>query len=705
MKKVFYSILMLTSFTVFAQQEQSKDTIKTLDEIVIQGVRIKKTDPFTQTNLNKKEMETKNLGQDLPVLLNLLPNVVTTSDAGAGVGYTGIRVRGSDATRVNVTINGIALNDSESQSVYWVNLPDFSSSTGSVQLQRGVGTSANGAGAFGASLNLLTEGFSEKPKIQFQNSFGSFNTHKHNLQYQSGKVNDHIYVSGRFSTVHSDGYIDRATSDLRSLYFSIAYRNEKTLIKFLNFGGHEKTYQAWYGVDKTTFEQHPTLNYAGAIYDENGNITDYYDNQTDNYTQIHNQLHFNHHLNATIDISAALHYTRGYGYYEEYKQDAKLSNYSINQQQTNCNCNFSDLIRRKWLDNHYYGAVFSLKYDTHNRYKMILGGAINQYDGDHFGKVIWLKNSDIYEFDHQYYFNNGLKNELNLYQKMQFQLTKKWNVFTDIQYRNVFYTTDSFLPTVVSERYHFFNPKAGITYSISPQNLLYASYAQAHKEPVRDDFEYAVIKPQAENLHDFELGWRSSKNQKYWQLNAYYMLYKNQLVLTGAINDEGEYVRTNSGESYRAGVEFESVFKLHQQWHWMPNVSYSINQNVNYFDENTQKTAHTNISFSPDWVVGNRLVFQPYKYFNMSLNTKYVGQQFMSNNEHVNSILKPYTTTDFLISWQQTEVWNFQNFAVTLMFNNILDVPYISNGYMYEDVPYYYPQAGFHFLAGIDFSF
>lgn len=704
-KKVIFVLLFVSTTFLFAQKEQLKDSINSLEEIVIQGVRVKKTDPFTQSNLNKKELETRNLGQDIPVLLNYLANVVTTSDAGAGVGYTGIRVRGSDATRVNVTINGIALNDSESQGVYWVNLPDFSSSMGSVQLQRGVGTSSNGAGAFGASLNILTEGFNEHSLIELQNSYGSFNTHKHNLQFQSGKLGEHFYASGRFSLVHTDGYIDRATSDLQSLYLSAAYRTDKTLIKFVNFGGHEKTYQAWYGVDADTYNTQPTFNYAGAIYNNTGEISDYYQNQTDNYTQVHNQLIVNHHVNATTDINAVLHYTRGYGYYEEYKQDAKISSYSLPTTLFTSNMTRTDLIRRKWLSNHYYGATFSIQYQPLNQLKLLLGSALNQYDGDHFGKVIWAKNAVQQTLDYRYYLNNGLKNEFNIFQKVQYQISEQWNIFTDLQYRNVTYKTDAFLPIDVNERYHFFNPKAGITYSFSPQNLLYLSYAQAHKEPVRDDYEMAIVKPQPETLHDFELGWRKSKNQNYWQLNAYYMYYQDQLVLTGAINDEGEFVRANSGESFRLGLEWESVFNLHKKWQWMPTISYNISKNVNFFDDIKNTFSDTTISYSPDWVGSNGLVFKPNDNIDFSFFTKYVGKQYMSNDENSNAVLVAYSTSDFLLQWHKTNIGKLKNLQLKALINNLFNEKVISNGYMYDGIPYYYPQAGIHYLVGVDISF
>ena len=705
-KKVFSYFSMFFVASVFAQTPTFTDSINKLDEVIIQATRSLKTDPFTQTNLTKTELESRNLGQDVPMLLNFLPNVVTTSDAGAGVGYTGIRVRGSDATRVNVTINGIALNDSESHSVYWVDLPDFASSTQSLQLQRGVGTSTNGSGAFGASLNLLTDGISETPIFKIQNTIGSFGTHKHNLQFQSGILSDNFSFSGRLSTINSDGYIDRAASKLKSFYLSGAYRTESTLIKILAFGGHEITYQAWYGVDKQTFDENPTFNYAGAIYDDTWQVVNYYDNQVDDYTQNHYQLHLNQHLNNHWDLAFALHLTKGFGFYEEYAQDKDMSDYGLTPITIDgTTISSTDLIRQKWLDNDYYGTTFSLKYNNNPKLKWIFGGAFSVYDGDHFGKVIWARYASNSENNHLYYSDNGLKKDFNVFSKLQYAFDEKWNVFADLQLRNVKYTTKEFLPEDVNQNWMFFNPKAGITYQLNAENQFYTSYARAHREPVRDDFEYATETPKPEKLDDFELGWRYTAPKFSIQTNAYAMLYKDQLVLTGERTLTGDYIRANSGKSYRMGVELEANVRIGKIINWMPNMAFSQNKNVDFYDEINETFVTSAISFSPDFILSNQFIYTPMENLNLSILNKYVGSQFMNNTESGFAKLDAYATTDFQLQWVKKELFGLDEVKLTALVNNIFDSKYASNGYMWGETPYYFPQAGTNFLIGLDLSF
>lgn len=704
MKKVIFTLFTLFFAQTWAQNKIEKDSVTQLEEVMIQAMRVKKTDPFTQTNLNKTEIQARNLGQDVPILLNYLPNIVTTSDAGAGVGYTSIRVRGSDATKVNVTINGIALNDSESHAVFWVDLPDFASSTQSIQLQRGVGTSTNGGGAFGASLNLLTEGFSNRASLSMQNSVGSFGTHKHNLIFQSGKLGKYLHFSGRVSSVNSDGYIDRASSNLKSFYLSGAYIDKNTIVKLLSFGGHEKTYQAWYGVDKATYEANPKFNYAGAIYNDAWQVVDYYDNQVDDYTQNHYQLHVNQHLSSKFDLAFALHYTHGFGFYEDYKQDADMLSYGLQPVQIGGQImTHTDLIRQKWLNNDYYGTTFSLKY-TNANFSLISGGAYAIYDGDHFGRVIWSRLTSQTPINHQYYFNNGLKKDFNVFSKMQYAFSEKWNTFLDLQMRNVDYTTKDFLAQDIDENWLFFNPKAGLTYQLDTDNQIYTSYARASREPLRNDFEYATQTPKPEKLDNLELGWRYIKNQNFLQLNAYAMLYKDQLVLTGQRDDVGAYIRANSGKSYRIGIEMESQLTLSSKWQWLPNFSMSQNRNVDFYFESSDSYKNTNISYSPNFIAGSQLNFEPNSNIKLALLNKYVGSQYLDNFQINDSKLEAYFITDFQVQWNKSDWLGMKKVKFSALVNNIFNQKYASNGYMYDEMPYYFPQAGINFLLGIDMS-
>lgn len=704
MKKVIFLLISILAVNAFSQTE--KDSINQLKEVIIQATRAEKNDPFTKTDVSKKEIESRNLGQDIPVLLNFLPNVVTTSDAGAGVGYTGIRVRGSDATRVNVTINGIPLNDSESQATYWVNLPDFASSTQSMQLQRGVGTSTNGAGAFGASLNLATNGITEKAGVQIHNSFGSFNTHKHNLQFHSGTLGEHFTFSGRLSTIQSDGYVDRASSDLKSFFLSGTYQNDKTMLKAMAFGGHEITYQSWYGVDETTFENDPTFNYAGAIYDDAWNVVDYYDNQVDDYTQTHYQLHLNHSFNANLNATMALHYTKGFGFYESYKQDQDFADYGMNPIDVDGTIiNSTDLIRQKWLDNDFYGMTYAIRYTDLDRFKLIVGGALNQYDGDHFGEVIWARYASDTKKNHRYYENNGLKTDFNSFVKANYKMSDKWQLFADMQVRNVSYKTTDFLAEDIDTNWLFFNPKMGISHTINDKNTMYLSYARGNKEPIRDDFEYATETPKAEKLDDFELGWRYTSDKVKLQTNAYFMKYKDQLVLTGALSDVGDFIRANSGESYRLGLEFEGSLAVAKGLQWQPNIAVSKNKNSDFYNADTDTFSNTTISYSPDLIAGSNLVYKPLANLQVALLSKYVSSQYMSNIELESSVLDAYFTTDLHLQWQKDKVLGMKQVTFTGMLNNVFNEKYASNGYMWGITPYYFSQAGTNFLLGVNLAF
>ncbi len=723
--KLHFTILFFSvSVIIFGQNtDLKKDTIQ-LQEVLIQATRASKKDPFTKSTATKKELEKHNLGQDIPQLLEQLPNVVTTSDTGIGIGYTGIRVRGSDATRVNVTLNGIPFNDSESQGTYWVDLPDFVSSVSSIQLQRGVGTSTNGAGAFGASLSLETNKIDEKSYIETNHSYGSFQTEKHNLILNSGTLKKHFNIHARVSNIKSDGYIDRATSDLNSSYIEANYFTEKTNIKALFFNGSEITYQSWYGIDAETLQNNRTFNPAGAIYDTNGNILKFYDNQVDNYKQDHYQLHFNHKINEYFTTNIAVHYTYGRGFYEQYKQNEDFSDYNFSPIVVNgTTIEQTDLVRQKWLQNDFYGTTFSAKYRK-NTIKFIFGGAYNTYNGDHFGKVIWTAYDNI-DLSAKFYDNTGSKSDFNLFTKVSKELNKKWLLFADLQYRTVNYTIkgidEGTTELSIKDQLNFFNPKTGITYTANNKNTFYLSYARANKEPKRADYLDGE-KPKPEQLNDFELGWQHQTKKTHLNTNLYYMQYKDQLVLTGKRNDVGTPIAKNIGKSYRIGLELDATIKLGNQFIWQPNFAISQNKNVTKFESINgiiENLGNTDLSYSPNFIAGNTLRFLPNKKINLALVSKYVSSQYMSNIEHEQSKLKGYTTTNLNIQYHIQPKKFVKEIVLTALFNNIYNSKYVSNGYFYSyDDTWsnpnqtttiygsgYYPQATFNFLTGIKVKF
>ena len=694
-------------------QEIVQDSTKVteLKEVTVSAVRAKDKDPITFTNVKAEEIEPRNLGQDIPVLLNYLPSVVTTTDAGNGVGYTYMRVRGSDGSRINVTLNGIPFNDSESQGTFFVNLPDFASSLESIQLQRGVGTSTNGAGAFGASLNMQTKSYQEEAHAEVSNSFGSFNTRKHTLSFGTG-LHNNFEINGRVSQIHSDGFIDRASSDMFGYLFNVNYVKETTLIKFLAFGGKEKTYQAWYGLeDPDKLKNDRTYNYAGLYYDEFGNEK-FYDNETDNYWQNHFQLHWSEKWSEKWNSNVALHYTIGKGYFEQYKEDEDLAEYNLPSFQGNFN---SDLVRKRWLDNDFFGATFALNYNNSNT-DVLFGGAANRYLGLHYGEVIWTTNYT--PNPNRYYDNFGNKDDVNAYIKTT-QKFGKLNVFADLQYRMVFYQANSTKFDDVNDTFRFFNPKVGFNYQLNSKNAFYGFAGIANKEPRRDDYESGANKP--ERLYDFEGGWKYNSSNFRINANAFYMLYNDQLVLTGALNDVGAPVFTNSGESYRLGLEIEAAIKIIDKWELQPSATLSQNKNKDFYfqrDGELQDLGNTNIAFSPNLIFNNKITYSPLDNLNFSLLTKFVSKQYMGNIDSENSILDPYSSTDFNVNYE----WNINKGLKSIIFsgliNNIFDEEYESNGYFYTyddtwsgpntttiEGAGYYPQAGINFLLGATLKF
>ena len=725
MKKILISISIgLLSFNLSAQEIAKDSTsIETLDEVLVKSIRVDADSPITHTNVDKEEIKKRNLGQDIPVLLNYLPSVVTTTDAGAGVGYTYIRVRGSDASRVNITINGIPYNDAESHGTFWVNMPDFASSVESLQLQRGVGTSTNGSGAFGASLNILSDAVSKDAFAEIGSSFGSFNTQKYNVKFSTGLLNNHIEISGRLSKISSDGYVDRASSDLKSYFLQGAYVDDNTLIKALVFGGKEKTYQAWYGIDAETLENDRTFNPAGLYIDAEGNMR-FYDNEIDNYSQDHYQLHWNQRYNNNWSTNFGLNYTYGRGYFEQYKEDQEFEFYDFTPIEIGDETiNTTDLIRRRWLDNSFYVANASVNYKN-DELDISTGAFYSHYDGDHYGEVTWAQYAGNSEIRDRYYEGNGKKNEFTLFMKATYRINNQWSVYGDLQERFVSYKTIGLtsdkIPLEVDENYSFFNPKAGVTYKLNMKNQLYASYGRAHREPRRSDFENGLTSP--EKLDDYELGWRFSTEKTKVNANFFYMNYKDQMVLTGAIDDVGAPVRETIGSSYRIGLEIDAHIPLSNNLSILPNIALSSNKNkdkVSSKDGELVALGTTDISFSPSIVGGNIIEYHPIKNIQLAFLSKYVSKQFMGNVDSDASKLDAYFTNDFNIVYTLKNIPFVQEIVFTGIVNNIFNVEYVSNGYYYTyddtwtdpdaittiEGAGYYPQATINFLLGLTIKF
>ncbi len=726
MKKLLISAIFTSLFITVSAQEKSQDSTKveSLDEVLVRAVRVDADSPITHSNIDKEELEKRNLGQDIPYMLNYLPSVVTTSDAGAGVGYTYIRVRGSDASRVNVTLNGIPYNDSESQGSFWVNLPDFTSSVQSLQLQRGVGTSTNGSGAFGASLNLLSDVVSNEASGEISNSFGSYNTHKHNVKFSTGLLSDHFEVAGRLSTIKSDGYIDRASSDLKSYFLQGAFVDKNTLIKALVFGGREETYQAWYGIeDPDILKNDRTYNIAGMYMDEAGNIQ-FYDNEVDNYSQDHYQLLWNQRLNNNWSTNVAFNYTQGRGYFEEYKEDENFETYGFAPLEVGGDTiNTTDLIRRRWLDNDFYAANANVNYKD-NQLELNAGAFYSYYNGDHYGEVIWARYARDSEIRDRYYEGNGEKSEFTVFSKATYRIDDQWSIFGDLQGRFLNYKTSGITSDLVAlnvdENYSFFNPKAGASYKVNSSNQFYFSYGKAHREPSRNDYEQGIITP--EKLDDYELGWRFNNEKTKVNTNIYYMDYKDQLVLSGELNDVGAALRTSSGKSYRLGLEVDAEIKITDKIRTLPNIALSTNKNVDFVtsrDGELLNIGNTNISFSPSIVAANMLEYSPIRNLQVGLLSKFVGEQYMGNIDSEASKLDSYFVNDLNIVFKLDKLPWVKEVVFSALVNNIFNVKYISNGYFYtydDDFSQpgtvttvegagYYPQATTNFLVGATVKF
>ncbi|WP_317131372.1 TonB-dependent receptor [Mucilaginibacter ginsenosidivorax] len=716
------------------------------EEVTISATRAVKNSPTAFTNLSKKDLAKNNFGQDLPYLLSLTPSVVTTSDAGAGIGYTGIRIRGSDNTRVNVTINGIPLNDAESQGSYFIDLPDLASSVDNIQVQRGVGTSTNGAGAFGGSINIQTTTRRDTAYAEINTSAGSYGSIKNTVNAGTGLLDGHFSLDGRLSRIHSNGYIDRATSDLKSLYLSAAWYGKNSTIRANVISGHERTYQAWNGIadyviGDNTRKDNRTYNELGLM-DDAGN---FYKDQVDDYLQNHYQLLYDQKISSKLSFSGALHYTKGKGYYEEYRRQDAVANYGLTPVIMGMDTiKTTDLVRRLWLDNEFYGVTYALKYQPQSNLNMTLGGAYNEYKGAHYGNIIYTKESAGIGPNYEYYRDNAKKNDFNIFYRAEWHLNKVL-LYADAQYRHLYYNfygiDKNQQNAQQSIELNFFNPKVGITYQLNEQNNVYASFAVGNHEPNRDDYVNSTpqARPKAENLKDFEAGYRTVGKIFSGGINGFYMLYKNQLILTGALNDVGGAIRTNVPDSYRTGVELDGKVRITSQLNWGITATWSANKIKNYhqffsnYDDGTlveESFKKTTIAYSPSLTGASIISYSPVKGGEIAFISKYVGKQYLDNTMNQNPAgfniapdnqSNPYAANRYLKSYFTSDVrlrYNFsisqvKNIGLGLQVNNVFSKKYEANGATYPDIEggnmvnynYYFPQAPRNFMAMLSLNF
>ncbi len=736
MKFLLFTCAFAASLCTFPQDSLK---VRKLDDVIVYATRANEKTPTTYSEITSTDLKPRNLGQDLPILLNFSPSLVTTSDAGAGIGYTGMRIRGSDATRINVTVNGIPLNDSESHGVFWVNMPDFASSVSNIQIQRGVGTSSNGAAAFGATVNLQSSNVSVDPSFETSNSVGSFNTWKTNVVYNTGLLNEVFNFEARLSKLASDGYIDRSAADLKSYYLSGGRYGEKTMIKAVLFGGQEITQQAWYGTPEARLtggetELQELIDFGGeygtpeleANLRNSGRTFNYYtyDNEVDNYRQDHYQLHLAHTLAENWDLSGAFHYTRGRGFFEQFREDDALEDYGLTNVVVGAETiTTSDIIRRRWLDNHFYGLTYGLNHAS-GALDLTIGGAWNKYDGDHFGEIIWAQFAGNVDIRDQYYDGNGVKKDFNSFLKVNYQVSDQLNLFGDAQVRTIKYETAGLdsdrSPYDIETDFTFLNPKLGLTYTLNGSTNLYASYAIGNREPVRSDFIDANpgTEPEHETLRNFEAGIRSRGSKLSYEANYYYMDYKNQLVVTGAVNDVGAPIRINVPKSFRMGIELSGIYQLTENLVWSANLTLSENK-IDQFSEIVSASfgeiqhSNSDISFSPNIISGSDLSYSPSEGLTFQFLSKYVGKQFLDNTSNDDRAIDAYFTNDVRMSYD-FETKGIRNIGLSLLINNILNEEYSSNGYTWgyyygADILYqqnnYYPQAGRNFLLGLNLKF
>ena len=649
MKRFVFQVLALVGAMNVNAQDNAVDSLLSveLQNVQVVSTRASKKTPMAYTNMDREALKAVNFGQDVPYLLSLTPSVTMTSDAGNGIGYTSLRVRGTDPSRINITANGIPMNDAESAQLYWVNMGDFASSVQSMQIQRGVGTSTNGAGAFGATLNMLTENIGMEPYLGLDFSGGSYYSHKETLRFGTGLLSGHWGIQGRLSDIGSKGYLDRASTKLNSYFIQAGYFSDNTVVKLITWNGIEETYHAWNYTSK--YEQSlygRTYNSCGEYYDAQGNVR-YYDGQTDNYHQQNYQLIWNQRLNRELNLNTALHYTKGSGYYEEYKRKRTLFEYDLDPEMTWAQ---SDLVRQKKMDNDFYGAVASLNYNNHENLQATLGGGWNKYDGDHFGLVKWVK-MPVSELmpDHPYYDENAKKTDFNVYSKLMYDFLPGLNAYVDMQYRHVGikmvgptdeinWDTNKRIVYDMKESFDFFNPKAGLNYDITPNHKSYVSYAIAHKEPTRNNYQdnmnAELPMPKSERLNDLEVGYKYQSSTFSAGVNFYWMDYKDQFVLTGEINKIGEAITRNLDKSFRLGVELEAAWKPVDWFRWDANATWSRNRvkgiTVQLTDGSVADLGDQPLAFSPEWIANNVFSFN-YQGFSASVQSQYISKQYLTN--------------------------------------------------------------------------
>ncbi len=711
-------IIVLINQLSYGQSNKNPDTTL-LQPVEINSVRATENSPIAKTSLNKKEIEKNNVGYDLPFILNQTPSVQVSSDAGNGIGYTGIRIRGTDASRINITLNGIPYNDAESQGTFLVNLPDFASSANSIQIQRGVGTSTNGAGAFGGSININTNDIDTKKYLTVNHSYGSYHSMKNTLIGNSGLLNHHFILTGRLSNISSNGYIDRSQSKLQSFFTSAVYVDHLQSLRLNIFSGKEKTHAAWFGINQATLDTNRTYNPAGT---EKPGFP--YENETDNYTQTHYQLFYNRKINNQIKYNVTLFLTKGKGYFEQYKANQSFADYNLSDYISgNDTIHSSDLIRDLWLDNDFFGSTFSLQYNKKNT-DLIIGGSGNNYNGKHFGEIVHASVQEAVPANFRWYNLNANKKDFSGYVKWNQKINTHWQTFTDLQVRNVHYVINGFQKNpsiIVDKNYTFFNPKAGISYAKRNWQA-YFSYAKATKEPNRDDFETNVNEsPRPEKLHDIELGYKQQNKKSNWECNMFYMLYKNQLVLTGKVNNVYAYTRTNIPNSFRMGIELQGNISLNKHINLFGNLTLSSNKVKNFteyvdnYDSSRQDIIHytsTDISFSPSVMGAGGIKINLFKNSELVCNSKYVGKQYLDNTSNNDRMLKDYFVEDIRFNFEKTFHKTF-TLKAFVQANNIFSRKYVSNGYTFSYIyggpltteNYYFPMATFNMMAGIGLTF
>ncbi|HAF30781.1 MAG TPA: TonB-dependent receptor [Bacteroidales bacterium] len=712
------------------------------EDVIVTATRAKENDPVSFTNIGKSTIKENNYGQDIPYLLSSTPSIVSTSDAGTGIGYTYLRIRGTDQNRINITVNGIPINDSESHGVWFVNMPDLLSSVDNIQIQRGVGTSSNGAASFGATLNLQTKTFNQDAYAEINSFAGSFNTFRNSVSFGTGLINNKFSFDGRMSKIVSDGFVDRASSNLESFYLSGSYYTSRSILKANIISGKEKTYQAWNGVPKVKLENdlagmqryldHWLIDQEEYDHMINSNNRTYnfytYDNETDNYKQDHYQLFYSYEFNSSFHVNTALHYTRGLGYYEQYKKDRDFVDYQLEDLIISTDTITStDLIQQKWLDNHFYGGVFSLAYQK-GGLDFVFGGGWNQYLGNHFGEVIWAKYASNGNIGHRWYENDGDKTDFNIYTKINYLLVNKLNTYIDLQYRNINYSIegidDNQRNITQNHRFNFFNPKLGLFYQINELHSSYFTFGVANREPNRSNYTDANpnnLLPKAETLYNLELGYDLKATSAYFSSNIYYMTYKDQLVLTGQINDVGDPIMTNVEKSYRLGLELSVGLKLLEKIEISANATFSRNKIDNFIEyvdnwdtwgQDVNHIGETDLAFSPNIIANGSITYEVFSNFKTTFISKYVGKQYIDNTSNDARSIDPYFVNDLKLSYSIRTKF-IKDISFNVLVNNIFNHEYESNAWVYRYslggeeylMDGYFPQAGINILGGITLKF